>query len=109
MVKEAYVIFHVVNGQLAQVKCVVTTYKQAKQFMDLGFESIYTYIEVPEVVLNPPTDKQLSFIKGICECLDIPNPQCSSKDEARQFISDHVREYEMKNLDQSMENIFLND
>ena len=109
MVKEAYVIFHVVNGKRAQVKCVVTTYKQAKQFMDLGYESIYTYIEDPEVVLEPPTEKQLSFIQGICECLDIPNPHCTSKDGARQFISDHVREYEMRNLDQSMENIFLND
>lgn len=108
MVKEAYVIFHVVNGKRTQVKCVVTTYKQAKQFMDLGYESICTYIEDPEVLLDPPTDKQLSFIQGICECLDISNPHCSSKDEARQFISDHIREYEMRCLDQSMECEILN-
>lgn len=108
MVKEAYVIFHVVNGKRAQVKCVVTTYKQAKQFMDLGYESIYTYIEDPEITLDPPTEKQLSFIQGICECLDIPNPQCTSKDEARQFISSHVRDYEIKCLAQSMECEFLN-
>ena len=106
MSKSVYVIFHMYEGKRAQVKCVVTTYEQAKEYMDQGYESIYTYLEEP--VQTPATEKQLNFIKLICDCLDIPNPHCSSKEEARQFISNNIRDYEMKCLDQSMECEILN-
>ena len=106
MIKSVYVIFNMYEGRRSTVKCVVGTYEQAKEYMDQGYESIYTYLEEPDQ--TPATEKQLNFIKGICDCLDIPNPQCTTKEEARQFISAHVRDYEIKNLDQSMENEFLN-
>ena len=108
MIKNVYVIFNMYEGRRSTVKCVVSTYEQAKEYMDQGYESIYTYLEYKEPNQTPATEKQLSFIQGICDCLDIPNPHCSSKDEARQFISTHVHDYEMKCLDQSMENEILN-
>lgn len=40
-----------------------------------------------------PTEKQLFFINRICEILNIDNPNCQTKEEASEWISDNVEEY----------------
>lgn len=45
---------------------------------------------------SPPTQKQLDFIESICEELDIEFTG-TTKEEARQFISSHIDEFELAN------------
>ena len=40
-----------------------------------------------------PTEKQLKFIEDICDELDIDNPHCSTKQEASEWIHDHIDEF----------------
>ena len=40
-----------------------------------------------------PTEKQLSFIEDICEVLEIDNPNCQTKEQASEWISEHIEEY----------------
>lgn len=40
-----------------------------------------------------PTKKQLDFINIICLVLDIDKPKINSRDEAKDFISNHIEEY----------------
>lgn len=59
--------------------------------------------------IEKPTEKQLSFIKGMCELLDIPNPDCKTKEEARNFISSNIDLYNRAKVDEyDWENEFLN-
>ena len=46
-----------------------------------------------------PTKKQIDYIEGICEELEIPNPDCKTKDEACVWISEHVDAYHRWALD----------
>lgn len=43
-----------------------------------------------------PTEKQLSFINHICEVLEIETPNCETKEQAKDFISNHIQEYKQQ-------------
>lgn len=51
----------------------------------------------------PATEKQLNFVKAICDILGIIDPKVTTRDEASKFISDNVAAYneEMQSLCQS--------
>lgn len=50
-----------------------------------------------------PTEKQLSFIKAICDILGIKDPKVTTRDDASKFISTNIKAYneEMESLYQS--------
>ena len=43
--KTVYVIFYKYEGKRSNVKCVVTTYKQAEEYIKQGYESISALLE----------------------------------------------------------------
>lgn len=49
--------------------------------------------ELCDCDINPPSIKQLDFIKAICKVLDITEPTGLSRSEARGWISDHINDY----------------
>lgn len=53
--------------------------------------------------MTPPTDKQLSFIKGICETLDRPYNDPKTKVEASAWLNYYVPIYRKKCDEQELE------
>jgi hypothetical protein len=62
-----------------------------------------TITEVSKDTMTPPTDKQLSFIKGICETLDRPYNEPKTKVEASAWLNYYVPIYRKKCEEQELE------
>lgn len=68
-------------------------------FMELGSTppvetSVYFLSdELCDCDINLPSAKQLNFIKAICKVLDITEPTRLNRSEARNWISDHISDY----------------
>ena len=43
--------------------------------------------------MSKPTERQLAFIKEMCEVLDMDNPDPKTKQDASNFISENIENY----------------
>lgn len=46
--------------------------------------------------MKPATDRQKAFIKSICEALEIKEPENLTIQEASDFISSHIEDFEQE-------------